>query len=102
MTRAQTMLALNQAMRAMNQATQREIARGPLMPHELDALGALGKRITATIEEAQREHDKAIGDLLGVGGKLLNAAEAMLDTWIDHRKRVSGLTKAIDAYQKAL
>ena len=91
---------------AMHQATRREIARGALMPHEIDALGALGKRITATIEEAlaklQREYDDERDHLLGVGSELFDAAYAMLDTTIKHSKRVSGLTKAIDAYQKAL
>ena len=77
------------------QATQREIARGPLMPHEIDALGALGKRITATIEEGLAEH-------IAVGDKLLEAACAMLDTRIALHKRAGSLTKAIDEYQKAL
>jgi len=81
------------------QATQREIARGPLMPHEIDALGALGMRITATLEEAlaelQREHDR----LLAVGNALSSAAEGML---VDPRKRAGSLRKAIDEYEKAL
>jgi len=90
----------------MRQATQREIARGPLMPHEIDALGALGKRITTTIEEAlaklQRGHEDELDRLLEVGDELRDAAVVMLDTTIRHRKRVSGLTKAIDEYEKAL
>jgi hypothetical protein len=94
-------------------ADRKAVNQGPLMPHEIDTWGPLGKRIEATIEAVAEElrlaHEAEIDalhercdEVEGMANDLQRAAELMVKT--SQRKRFLAarwLKDAIDAWRDA-